>query len=45
MSTGFHIYRVQAIPASRQIKMLLEERQFQLALQLCVSYNFKSKKC
>lgn len=36
ISTGYQIYRVQSIPVARQIKMLLDERQFQLALQLCV---------
>lgn len=36
---GRQVYRVQAIPAARQIKMLLEEKQFQLALKLCVSNN------
>ncbi|XP_065215173.1 vam6/Vps39-like protein [Planococcus citri] len=35
VSADFHVYRVQAIPVARQIKTLIDERQFQLALQLC----------
>ena len=36
---GRQIYRVQSMPADRQIKMLLDEKQFQLAVKLCVSIH------
>lgn len=36
VSADYHVYRVQAIHVARQIKTLIDERQFQLALQLCV---------
>lgn len=34
---GRQVFRVQSIPVDKQIKMLLEEKQFQLAVKLCVS--------
>jgi hypothetical protein len=33
---GRQVFRVQSIPVDKQIKMLLEEKQFQLAVKLCV---------
>lgn len=42
-----HVWCLQAVPISQQIKTLLEEKQFQLALKLAVSkyLYFKNFSC
>lgn len=36
VACGVHLSIIQAIPAAKQIKILIDEKQFQLALKLCV---------
>ncbi|KAK7590664.1 hypothetical protein V9T40_002277 [Parthenolecanium corni] len=39
VASGVHLSIIQAIPVAKQIKILIDEKQFQLALKLCNVWN------